>query len=363
MKAVVVGLMLAAAQPTAITTVPISPSNTAAVFADIDLASASAGWAVGSDGNIAAARYNGSGFTVVRLPDVRDHSNANNTARLAGVDTVAGGPAFAVGTTTVLNGPGDVALALRWDGSAWSRMTVPTPSSTGSTFSAVKAFSATDVWAVGNTGDSFGRQSLAMHFNGTAWSPSATPSPGTKDNFVTAVDGVASNNVWAVGYLRNLPYGNRIRLPWIMRWNGSAWTQVPSPSTGAGESTYLFDLAVVSATDAWTVGYGTLHGALVPFVARWNGTAWNPVSAPPLQVVNRVSARSGNDVWVTGSDPTGAAKFAHWNGTAWAVLAPPASNIVLGPIAVDPGTSELATGYRMDTSGNSLGPVAYRLTG
>src|SRR3954467_13660856 len=117
MKAVVVGLMLVAAQPSSVASVPISPSGTAAVVADIDVASASDGWAVGGDGNIAAARYNGSGLTLVRLPEVRDHSNPNNTARLAGVDAVAGGMAFALGTTTILNGPGDVALALRWNGS------------------------------------------------------------------------------------------------------------------------------------------------------------------------------------------------------------------------------------------------------
>jgi hypothetical protein len=366
--AVVAGLVLVAEPAFAATvaTVPISPANSPTFFADIDSISATDAWAVGSNGstfNVAAARYNGTGWTVVRTPDVVDHSNPNNSARLTGVDSVGSGTAFAVGTTSVLNGPGDVALALRWNGSAWTRMSVPTPTTTGSQFAGVKAFSGSDVWAVGFVGSSTSRQSLAMHFNGTTWSQSATPSPGTKDNFVTAVDGAASNDVWAVGYLRNLPYGNRIRLPWIMHWNGSSWTQVPSPSTGAGESTYLYDLSVVSATDAWTVGYGTRNGLPVPFVARWNGSAWNSVAAPPLQVVNRVSARTGNDVWVTGTDSNGASKFAHWNGVSWSVQAVPTAGVVLGPIATDPTGAELAAGYRSDATGTALGPVAYRITG
>ncbi len=363
--AVVTGLVLVAepAFASTVAAVPISPSGTTAGFGDIEVVSASDAFAVGGNGNIAAARYNGTRWTTVATPDVLDHSNPNNFASLAGVDAVSANLAFAVGTTTVLNGPGPVAVALRWNGSSWSRQSVPTPATTGSSFAAVKAFSGSDAWAVGYTGSSAGRKSLAMHFNGTAWSPVATPSPGTRDNFVTAVDGAAANDVWAVGYLLNLPYGNRIRLPWIMHWNGTAWSQVPSPSTGSGELTYLYDVSVTSATDAWAVGYGTQTGSNVGFVARWNGTAWNRVAAPALQVVNRVSARSGTDVWVTGSDSAGAAKFAHWNGTSWTILDAPASNVVLGPVAVDPSNAELAFGNKIDANGNSLGPVAYRITG
>jgi hypothetical protein len=299
----------------------------------------------------------------VPTPDLIDHSNPNNSARLSGVDALSSNSAFAVGTTQILNGPGNVAVALRWNGSAWSRSPVSVDTSSGSSFAAVKAFSGSDGWAVGYTGSSLGRKSLAAHFDGTTWTQATTPSPGTKDTFVQAVDGVASNDVWAVGYFLNLPYGNRIRQPFTMHWNGFAWTQVPVPSTGVGALTYLYDVSVVSATDAWAVGYGNRQGAIVPFVVRWNGTAWNEVTEPALAVVDRVSARAGNDVWVTGTDAANVATFAHWDGTAWTVTDAPTAGVSLGPIAVGPAGTELAFGSRLDPAGNALGPVAYRIVG
>jgi hypothetical protein len=84
----------------------------------------------------------------------------------------------------------------------------------------------------GPRGSTF-RQTLAMHYNGTGWSTSATPSPGTRNNTVSAVDGVSDPDAWAVGYTVDLPYGNRIRDSLILHWNGTAWSQVPSPDNGS----------------------------------------------------------------------------------------------------------------------------------
>ena len=79
-----------------------------------------------------------------------------------------------------------------------------------------------------------------MHYNGTGWFTSATPGPGTRNNTVSAVDGVSGTDAWAVGYTLDRPYGNRIRDSLILHWNGTAWSQVPSPDNG---STYLYDVA------------------------------------------------------------------------------------------------------------------------
>ena len=68
-----------------------------------------------------------------------------------------------------------------------------------------------------------------MHYNGTGWFTSATPGPGTRNNTASAVDGVSGTDAWAVGYTLDRPYGNRIRDSLILHWNGTAWSQVPSP--------------------------------------------------------------------------------------------------------------------------------------
>ena len=59
-----------------------------------------------------------------------------------------------------------------------------------------------------------------------------------------APDGTA----WAVGYSDSSGVISAL----ILRWNGTAWTTVPSPSpTGS----YLSSVAVSLAGTAWAVGY------------------------------------------------------------------------------------------------------------
>src|SRR5207247_2279435 len=82
-------------------------------------------------------------------------------------------------------------------------------------------------------------------------------------------------------------------------------------------------VAAVSANDVWAVGYGA-PGTLTE---RWNGTAWSVVPSRNVGTntnqLNGVAAVSANDVWAVGQYWTGSywrALIEHWNGTAWSVL-------------------------------------------
>jgi hypothetical protein len=361
--AVVIGaLVVAGGAPAYASTtsqVPVDSTGFFGGFNDVTAVSATDGWAVGGNGNGFVQRYNGTRWSLVPSPDLLD--NGNTWATLTGVDSVSATSAFAVGRAT---GASSTAVALRWNGSAWSRLTVP---ATGSptAFAAVKAFSGSDVWAVG--GDASTTQShtnVAMHFNGSAWSPSPIPSPGTQNNVLRSVDGNGPNDVWAVGFLRNQPYGNRIRLPMVLHWNGTAWSQVPSPNGGAGFSTYLYDVASISATNAWAVGETPGVGA---FVERWNGSVWSAAPAPALSSAVSVAARSANDVWVAGFDPAGAPAVAHWTGSSWSVTPVTVTGGVGSPaltsIAIADPTSELAVGYQWDGTTGQSSSIAFRITG
>jgi hypothetical protein len=61
---------------------------------------------------------------------------------------------------------------LRWDGTAWQRVSSPTPHGGGTLFG-VAATSSRNAWAVGcagNCGQGFGGiKTLILHWNGTAW--------------------------------------------------------------------------------------------------------------------------------------------------------------------------------------------------
>jgi hypothetical protein len=295
------GLVIASGGPAwaaTVTQVPAASAGTIGGFTGVDAVSATDGWAVGGNGNGVIQRFNGTRWNLVASPDLLA-GGANSWALLAEVDATSAGNAFAVGQSTAASDAAKTAVALRWNGSAWSRQAVPKPAGTDTEFAAVKAFSASDAWAVGQTataGSTF-RKTLAMHYNGTAWAAVPTPSPGSRTNFVTAVDGVSGSDVWLAGYSLNLPYGNRIRQSLIQHWNGSSWTQIASPNSG---STFLYDIAAVSATDAWAVG--SANGGA--YVVRWNRIGWNSLAAPPLSdlcsVARSEARRAGAADQVTG---------------------------------------------------------------
>jgi hypothetical protein len=91
--------------------------------------------------------------------------------------------------------------------------------------------------------------------------------PGPVASFTTggnleAVSATSASSAWAVGC------ANRCSRTLTERWNGTAWTQVPSPGPAGS---VLSGVADVSAGSAWAVGNA---GGAKTLILRWNGTAW-----------------------------------------------------------------------------------------
>jgi len=344
---------------------PAGAVGTQSTLASADLLSTSDGWAVGAAGSVGGVieRWNGQRFTAVTSPNILNNQ-VNAYAGLAGVDALSATSAFAVGTSSYYGSDGlshSNAVAERWNGSSWSRLSVPSNPSITS-FNAVKAFSGSDVWAVGRAGDSFSGATLAMHWNGTTWTPFTTPSPGTRDNILTRVSGSGPNDVWAVGYYRDLPYGNRARHSLALHWDGRSWTRVATPDVGPIQ-TFLRDVVALSPTNAWAVGYasGGINGTTA-VVLHWNGTAWSASAAPAFGTLDAVTAVSATDIWVTGSDgTTGMPALANWRGSSWSTSAAPLpgtpSFASLSGLATS-GTTVLAVGYTSEPSTGASAPLA-----
>lgn len=125
-------------------------------------------WAVGSASNFSTTlvlHWDGSTWRVVPSPSV-----ANWTNSLNGVAAVAGDDIWAVGTSSrdSYTADGDVhtstvTLTEHWDGSAWSIVASPNPgtannyyATTDNQLNGVAAVSTSDVWAVGDYGESDG---------------------------------------------------------------------------------------------------------------------------------------------------------------------------------------------------------------
>lgn len=214
--------------------------------------------------------------------------------------------------------------------------------------SSVSAVSASDAWAVGEGTDAVtgAHTTLVLHWNGSTWTMVASPNPGgtIKSGESSALDGVSAlsgKDVWAVGSYINPTTLAHESL--VEHWNGSSWSQVPSPNPGGTASsrsgTNLQAISAVSAKDLWAVG-GYLDpatGADQTLILHGDGKSWTRISsASPggskrndLSDLDSVHGLSASNAWAVGEYSTEAkssgrdAVVLHWNGTRWARVASP----------------------------------------
>jgi hypothetical protein len=131
------------------------------------------------------------------------------------------------------------------------------------------AISPTNVWAVGGSGDNaspYGgtpSNTLIEHWDGTAWS--VVPSPSTGTDNLTGVTESATNNLWAVGY--DTPSGATQPQTLTLNYNGTAWTTVASPDQGT-PSVLTSVSTTPGAAIIWTVGYSGLTGSFNPLALK-----------------------------------------------------------------------------------------------
>jgi hypothetical protein len=297
------------------------------VLAGIDALATNNAWAVGRADHSPSApferplvlRWNGTSWAQSSTPAL------SGDALLNGVDGSAANQVWAVGSRTVPAGGGSSTaepLTERWNGTAWSVVPSAKPAgSTGSALTGVKTFSATSAWAVGSynaSGTPFAR-TLIERWNGTAWSVVPSPNPDPQVNLLSDVDGATADDVWAIGNIGNDGYGGTVA-GIVLRWNGTAWQQVTVPgatSDATLRQPVLNDVHVRSADDVWIVGRAFHFGLfrMVPIFMHWNGTSWQNgfVNGAPAGGFNGVTALSPTKVYAVG-DVT-----ARWNGTAWSL--------------------------------------------
>jgi hypothetical protein len=268
--------------------------------------------------------WNGTTWIKVTSPSPGPTRNS-----LSAVTAVSPSDAWAAGyyyTSTGL----EKTLVLHWNGTAWTKVTSPSPGPTRNSLSAVTAVSPSDIWAVGGyaTTSSGAARTLVLHWNGTAWTKVASPNPGSGSN-LQGVSALSPSDAWAAGSYTTSTGAYRTL---VLHWNGTAWTKVASPNPSSGiNSIYFGAVSALSPSDAWAAGYYYLPGAAAKtLVLHWNGTAWTKVASPNPgsggSTLNAVSALSPSDAWAVGGYFTtapGSTFVLHWNGTAWTKVASP----------------------------------------
>jgi len=162
-----------------------------------------------------------------------------------------------------LRGPPVIA---HWDGTAWSRVTVPTGVRS---LSAVAASGPDDVWAAG-IAKAATFTAVILHYNGTAWRKSATL-PGFAP--VKGMASISRTQAWMVGADGEASAA--------AEWNGSAWHIVPTPALSTHDT--LYAVSGTAKGGVWAVGsytdFSLGGGGAQPMALHWDGTAWTAVPA------------------------------------------------------------------------------------
>jgi hypothetical protein len=285
-------------------------------------------WAVGgtswfSPNQTLAEHWNGKTWTKARTPSPAG-GGAFNAVAVTSVDN-----AWAVGQA----GPGPgipsatTPLIERWNGRTWTIQRYQAPAS-GGHFAAVAATSPHNAWAVGSTGpasEGTGQQTLIEHWNGTAWTRVPSPDqPGSAANFLTGVTVVSASNAWAVGYAA---VSGRYKAL-TMHWNGRHWTLMPASSPGGDAQ--LLGVTLSWTNNIWAVGYvnptrcGNGGPQCQSLAEHWNSVnmSWRdiPTPNPPAGYLNMlwsVSAVSRTDIWAVGTTDYASTLIIHWNGKYW----------------------------------------------
>jgi hypothetical protein len=338
-------MLLWAAAPAAAATWGSVPSPNLTQFDNVlwgvDAPTANNAWAVGraDTGTVPTnrpliERWDGSRWSISASP------LPPGGGELRDVDATTSTLAWAVGFSNSSNGFNT--LVERWNGSRWS--IVPSPNNAGSAQSylvGVKTLSSNQAWAVGshNVPGTLAFSTLAMRWNGSAWGIVPTPDTANSENHLIAIDGAAPDDLWAVGHTQNGEYS--VREPLILHWNGSAWSNVPSPT---GRDASLEGVVAVSSNDVWAVGSKFSLSTFwhVPFVLHWDGLSWREVAAPsPTPQGGRlfgVTALSPTKVYAVGQAPGVPSLAMRWNGVRWATESTPSTGTVWDATAVGTGT-------------------------
>jgi hypothetical protein len=182
--------------------------------------------------------------------------------------------------------------------------------------------------------------------------------PPLPDGRLNNVDAVTANAAWAAGYSCGPGCTARSQRTLILRWDGTRWTQVRSPSPGI--SSVLGGISVASEHDAWAVGdtctsaCGTGAEVDRSLILHWNGIAWTTTASPPGNAhLYGVRVAPGGTAWAVGSTCSARcgtttaivqSLILRWDGTSWQVAATPVPGGELASVAVGPGGTAWAVG-------------------
>lgn len=208
-----------------------------------------------------------------RLEDVTILYNAQTSQNLRDLASISASDIWAVGNS------GEI---LHYNGTDWLFFT-----NVGTTLNGIYALASNDIWAVGNLGNIY-------HYNGTSWSLFQSVAGQLND-----VAMISPTQGWAVGASNQ-----------IYEFNGTTWSMIFD-----GGAPDIFDIKMVSSTDGWAVG---ASGGFY----RYDGATWSLFVDVGAMDINGLYMVSAADGWAV----AGNGEIYRWNGTSWSLYTDIGSN-------------------------------------
>jgi hypothetical protein len=260
---------------------------------DVDAVSSNEAWAAGTSfqrigrSSTLVARWDGSAWT----PELTPNGNRSSLNNLAGV-TATGGTVWAVGAYIIEPGSANRrGLILQRTEGSWR--IVPTPRvQVTELLDGVDATGPTDAWAVGWGGNDSSAPAvpIALRWDGTSWQ--SVPLPSTESALLYTVDALSPSNVWVAGETYT---GGSGRQPYVAHFDGTSWRRVATPTIANGGR--LTDIVALSPSNI--VAVGTAGGGWISLVLHWNGSSWMREAAPDAGLTG-AAAVGPNTFWAVG---------------------------------------------------------------
>jgi hypothetical protein len=226
-------------------------------------------------------QWNGTAWKIVKSPNVSGPDVVSNFLDGASCPTTKF--CMAAGFYTQTNGLPDQTLIEKWNGTSWSIVNSPDVSGVSNDLTSVSCVSASFCMAAGYTfNSSFVEQTLVEKWNGTSWSIVTSPDTGaSEDNFLWGVSCPATSFCMADGYYNDAS-GNQLTL--IEKWAGGTWSisASPNPSPAASPALdSLWSVSCVSSKFCMAAGdYWNTSDVQQNLIEKWTGAKWLIVKSP-----------------------------------------------------------------------------------
>jgi hypothetical protein len=161
----------------------------------------------------------------------------------------------------------------------WVADQLPVPEAPQGQLYDVSCSSSSDCIAVGSTRTQAGAVvPLAESWNGTSWTRQSIPAPsGVGESELLGVSCSPGSTTFCVA----VGYTGLTGAALIEQWDGSSWSIADSPVISGSYYTQLSDVSCASASSCMAVGFaGTPPGSYYALVEHWDGSSWAVQSFP-----------------------------------------------------------------------------------